>query len=421
MVQNNEDDGLSTKKPYLGDILDMEELRKGRANIIVAPCHSGKTTAAHAIMERHARSPGNVLYLIDTRAGKDSLLLREKAQKCTEAWLHFYDSHWWGDRPDRVNFAVMTYHQFGHALREEPTFLIGIDLIICDEIHNLVKYAGIEASTNEQEDLLNTPDEQVCCKQALESIGRLSSLDLGGPMIVMMTATPSAITRKFTAMGVPYACLDYYGKVYEDETRQRIYYASFEDVLKAINGKTLIYVPTIDLMKEYAELATAISDKVVCLWSIRSSKELTTQQLTVREELLRHERIPEDVDILLINAAYETSLNIRNEDFRTLIIHCSNPDTQIQVRGRLRHDIDTLYLLDKQHEHISAYFPEKYLDTWLSTGQVHAITEEMNLRSEKGRELKWPSLKKLLEKDGYLIYPEKHQQQRGWRIHRFTA
>lgn len=97
----------------------------------------------------------------------------------------------------------MTYHQFGHALREESTFLIGIDLIICDEIHNLVKYTGIESSTNKQEYLVDTDDEKVCCKQALESIGRLSSLDMGGPMIVMMTATPNAITRKFTAMGVP--------------------------------------------------------------------------------------------------------------------------------------------------------------------------------------------------------------------------
>ena len=237
----------------------------------------------------------------------------------------------------------------------------------------------------------------------------------------MLTATPNAITRKFTAMGVPYFCLDYYGKVFEDETQSRIYYSSFANVICEIKGKTLIYVPTIDLMKEYAELAKPFASKVVCLWSLRSDKEMDTQQLTVREALLQHELIPADVDVLLINAAYETSLNIRNEDFRTMIIHCSNPDTQVQVRGRLRHDIDTLYLLDKQHEHISAYFPEEYLDTWLSTDQVHAITEEMNLRSAKGRELKWPSLKKLLEKDGYLIYPEKHRQQRGWRIHRLSA
>lgn len=412
------DTDLSPKKPHLSKVLDVTELKKGRANIIAAPCHSGKTTAAKKIMEHHARSPGNVLYLIDTRAGKDALHLHQKAQKCSPGWVHQYDPHWWGDRPDRVNFAAMTYHQFGHALREESSFLIGIDLIICDEIHNLVKYAAIEASTNEQEDLLDTPDEQVCCKRALESLGRLASLDMGGPMVVMLTATPKAIIRKFEAMKVPYAILDYYGRVYEDETLRRIYYSSFIDVLCEINGKTLIYVPTIDMMKEYAELAKPFANKVVCLWSTRSSKEMNTQQLIVREELLHNELIPDDVDILLINAAYETSINIRNTDFKTMIIHCSNPDTQIQVRGRLRHDIDTLYLLDKQHEHVSHYFPEDYLDTWLPTEQVHAITEEMNLRSAKGRELKWPSLKKLLEKDGYLIYPEKHRQQRGWRIHR---
>ena len=412
---------LVSKKPYLSEVLDYAALQKGRANIIAAPCHSGKTTAAKKIMEHHARSPGNVLYLIDTRAGKDALHLHQQAQKCSPGWVHQYDPHWSGDRPDRLNFAVMTYHQFGHALREESTFLIGIDLIICDEIHNLVKFAGIEASTNEQEEFLNTPDEHVCCKHALESLGRLASVKHGGPMVVMLTATPGAIIRKFTALSVPLAVLDYYGKVHEDNTRQRIYYSSFTDVLCDINGKTLIYVPTIDLMKEYAELAKPFANKVVCLWSLRSDKEMDTQQLTVREALLQHELIPDDVDILLINAAYETSLNIRNEDFRTMIIHCSNPDTQVQVRGRLRHAIDTLYLLDKQHEHISSYFPEEYLDTWLPTDQVHAITEEMNLRSEKGRELKWPSLKKLLEKDGYLIYPEKHRQQRGWRIHRLSA
>lgn len=58
----------------------------------------------------------------------------------------------------------MTYHQFGYALLEEPSFLIGIDLIICDEIHNLVKYTGIEASANEQDDLVDIPEEQTCCK-----------------------------------------------------------------------------------------------------------------------------------------------------------------------------------------------------------------------------------------------------------------
>ena len=421
MVQNNDESDLRPKKPHLSKVLDLESLRKGRANIIVAPCHSGKTTAACKIMERHARHPANVIYLIDTRAGKDALVLRTKAQKCTEAWVHQFDPFRWGDRPERTNFTVMTYHQFGLALLEESSCLIDIDLIICDEIHNLVKYVAIEASTKEQNDLVGDVKEQICCQHALESIGRLAAREMHAPMIVMLTATPAPITRKFDAMHVPYECLDYYGKFYEDETFQRVYYSDFTDVISNINGKTLIYVPTIELMKEYAALAREVSPNVVCLWSIHSSKALDEKQLEARESILHKELIPNDVDILLINAAYETSLNINNDDFRTMIIHCSNPDTQPQVRGRIRHDIDTLFLLDRGYEHISAYFPEQYLDTWLSTQQVHAIAEAMNLRSEKGRELKWPSLKKLLEHDGCLVYPAKHHQQRGWYIHRLSA
>jgi hypothetical protein len=44
------DADLVSTKPYLSEVLDLSTLRKVRANIIVAPCHSGKTTAAHAIM-----------------------------------------------------------------------------------------------------------------------------------------------------------------------------------------------------------------------------------------------------------------------------------------------------------------------------------------------------------------------------------
>ena len=77
------DADLVSKKPHLSKVLDYAALQKGRANMISAPCHSGKTTAAKKIMEHHARSPGNVLYLIDTRAGKDALHLHQKAQICS--------------------------------------------------------------------------------------------------------------------------------------------------------------------------------------------------------------------------------------------------------------------------------------------------------------------------------------------------
>ena len=73
--------------PYLSDLLLKYSLKKGHANIIVAPCHSGKTTAAINMMDAYAASPGRVLYLIDTAAGKQSLLLHQSAQSAPYEWL----------------------------------------------------------------------------------------------------------------------------------------------------------------------------------------------------------------------------------------------------------------------------------------------------------------------------------------------
>ena len=122
--------------------------------------------------------------------------------------------------------------------------------------------------------------------------------------------------------------------------------------------------------------------------------------------------------MLIINAAYETSINIRNEDFRTMVIHTSNADAQVQVRGRLRHDIDKLYLYDKEHVHIAHLFPEEYLNTPLTVSQVREIARRMNLKNEKGRVLAWPSIYKLLEKDGMSASTVRVKNKCVWHINK---
>ena len=41
---NQTEDGL-VGLPFLNEVLDTTAFKRGQANIIVAPCHSGKTTA----------------------------------------------------------------------------------------------------------------------------------------------------------------------------------------------------------------------------------------------------------------------------------------------------------------------------------------------------------------------------------------
>ena len=410
------EDNLHDPLPYLSEVLDTSVFKLGQANIIVAPCHSGKTTAAAKIIQEHASCPESVLYLIDTTAGKEALLTHEDAQKCTRRWIEKIDPRWWTQAPDGDRFVVMTYHQFGYKLIDAPTFPLGLDLIICDEMHNLIKYLGIETANNKKPGAR----EQHCCRTALETLGALAKRKQHTPLVVVMTATVNTVSERLDSMGVPMEHFDYSGRVRSDSTKQRLYYADLSSVIRQINEKAIIYVPTIEMMKR---CAGEVNDgrNVCCLWSVNNPCPMHEKEMTVREALLNTQRIPDDVDLLFFNAAYETSLNIRNEDFNTMVIHNSNPDTQIQVRGRIRHDIEKLYLYDKSHEHMDAYFPQEHLDRFLVSSDVREIAQSMNLKDAKGEKMKWPSIYPLLEKSGFQVSKEVKSGKRGWRIHRLSA
>jgi len=410
------EDNLRDTLPYLSEVLDTSVFKRGQANIIVSPCHSGKTTAAAKIIQDHASCPERVLYLIDTSAGKEALITHEHAKKCTSTWLEEIDPRWWTRDPAGDRFVVMTYHQFGYKLMEAPTFPLGLDLIICDEMHNLIKYLGIENANNKRPGA----SEQRCCRTALETLGALAKRKHATPLVVVMTATVNTVSERLDAMGVPMEHFDYSDRVRSDSTKQRLYYADLSSVISQINEKAIIFIPTIEMMKRYAGEVES-GRNFCCLWSVNNPCPMHEKAMDVRNTLLKTQRIPDDIDLLFFNAAYETSLNIRNEEFNTMVIHNSNPDTQIQVRGRIRHDIEKLYLYDKNHEHMDAYFPQEHLDRFLVSAEVWEIARNMNLKDEKGEKMKWPSIYPLLEKSGFQVNKEVKSGKRGWRIHRLSA
>lgn len=387
------EDGLYGRKPYLSEVLDVSAFCRGRSNIIVAPCHSGKTTAAAKIVEAHAQGPERVLYLIDTAAGKKAMINRKQAKPITREWMRDIDPSWWTGEPEPGKIRVMSYHQFGYELEKSRSFPMGLDLIICDEMHNLIKYMDIEKARNKEREK-DGGAEQNCCRKAFECLCQ----------------------ALHNAGRVPFECFVYSGKVHADLTRERIYYADLPALLKTLKERCVVYVPTLSMMDDCAEAVADGQRRICCLWSLHNPREMSEEQRVALDYLLQHERIPEGIDVLIINAAYETSINIRNEDFRTMVIHTSNADVQVQVRGWLRHDIDKLYLYDKEHVHIAHLFPEEYLNTPLTVSQVREIARCMNLKNEKGRVLAWPSIYKLLEKDGLSTSTVRVRNKCVWRI-----
>ena len=163
-------------------------------------------------------------------------------------------------------------------------------------------------------------------------------------------------------------------------------------------------------MTDSAKILEQCGKTVCCLWGIQNEKKkMTDWQLSVRDTILKTGQIPDGIDTLIINAAYETSINIYDMRFNTMIVHTKNPDVQTQVRGRLRHDIESLYLYDKDHLNIADYFPEECLDKYLFTEDAKRIAAQMNLRNKNGRELKWPSILKALANDGMFVLKDKKQ------------
>ena len=84
MAQTNQAD---PELPYLSDLLQPEQFKHGRFNLVVAPCHSGKSTAARTLITDFGFPRESVLYLIDTTAGKEAILAHEKAQTLPYEWI----------------------------------------------------------------------------------------------------------------------------------------------------------------------------------------------------------------------------------------------------------------------------------------------------------------------------------------------
>ena len=125
---------------YLSELVNVASLEKGKLNIIKAPTGSGKTYFAL----QHIPSLANdavhdVVYLIDTINGKEQILQNYNAISEYRNWHKEVEAGGiWFD-PNR-NVVVITYAKFGVLLERHPRFYEHFSYIICDEIHNLLKF-----------------------------------------------------------------------------------------------------------------------------------------------------------------------------------------------------------------------------------------------------------------------------------------
>ena len=106
-------------------------------------------------------------------------------------------------------------------------------------------------------------------------------------------------------------------------------------------------------------------------WDDDNNKNIMTyEQMRVRNHLLETGELLEPYNVLIINRATETGVNIYDKDMKIMICNCENEIQQTQARGRIRHDIDLLVLKTKDLQQLDFSIDDEVIGLWLTKDNV---------------------------------------------------
>ena len=371
---------------YLSELVDCSALQKGQLNVIKAPTGSGKTYfALNYIPSLTNDALHNVVYLIDTINGKEQIVRNYNATSEYYGWSKEVESGgMWFEPDNRV--VVITYAKFGVLFERNIEFYKNFSYIICDEIHSLLRFQNYSKK----------PNYHSIARQVLEQAVKQKS-----GIVIALTATPDTIKNQFNAPSAEIAINQ--EELIQYDIKQVEGYTNPITVLSKVDMETvgLCYFSRIHQMIEFEQEAKQMGFSPVSIWSINNKDyPMNDEQLEARRSILESWTIPPQYDLLIINSSSETSLKIKSKvDY--VIVHSSNPDTQVQVRGRINSDLMTLYLPVEGVSEIVV--PSEYLGKRLFQGDKQALAEALNLRNTNNRPYGWPTVKNLLIESDYSV------------------
>lgn len=373
---------------FLSDVLDTSYFEKGYFNVIYAPCGSGKTTAAIEKIAPLASAPRKVIYLIDTRIGKDRLSREEKlTTPC-----HFYsgsiannDGFFEGDK----RIAVTTYAQFGYWCACYNNFAERFEYIICDEPHNLVLFSEMGNKNNQNVDVHKVARTAIC-----------DAVNNGNVMVVGISATPKPLGKldcKLKDIQIDRSDLHHYTE------NVIIPYASINSVLTQIpTGKRGgLYVRHINKIIKYGQVFRERGFNPLMLWSTENKDYImNAAQLAARQYIIENEAVPDEYDVFLFNATAETSINIRSHmDF--FIAHDTGETHITQSRGRYRGNLDTLYIYDRESGG-GVVVPQEFIERDLFMDDLKLLRITLDIKKDKkGHVTSIDDMLELIDRCGY--------------------
>ena len=376
ILKINEIEPVGTK--YLSEVIDIKELLEQQTSLIISPCGSGKTQMVFKDLVLNFNKD-RVLYLCDTSNLVNAITNSNKKYNCTIN-----------------NENIMTYAKASYMAQgdNENKWLSKFDLIICDEVHSLVNY-----------------DNKYINR--LQKILEYVTMQHENTKIVMLTATPFYfdvycnkynLHKKINRLDFRNneELFKYYNKrigYIKNYTQSNFILYEYREYF-ANGGKCLIFTNQIENMKQFESLCLHLGLKPILIWSqSNKDKPMNEEQLKVLNHLISTGCILEPYNVLIINQATESGIDITDKKLGLCICNTLNETSQIQARGRIRNNIDFLCNRE-ENEDVYVYIPHEYLNTPLTIDLKNELIEKLEIR-ENNKLIKFPKLKELAEKCGY--------------------
>lgn len=371
---------------YLNDAMDYygKKFEKGKLNLLNAPAGSGKTTFIFNGLINNTSKYANktpqlnymlnkIIYVCDTTMLKDSVLkenshitkiLGEGTIKDMTSPTSLKNIM----NGDNGRIIVITYQTLGWLLKQpicRDIILDNCQCLILDEIHNLYKYAKRFNTTITEEGKTFTDGNYIEVIDSLQVI-------IKKVLTIGISATIDSVKLFYKIFGdvnIPKNTIFTYQEIKSireynfnpEYTNCIMNKIKLYNCLNVFNKhKTLIYTNTISKSKKLKEWFTKRGIKAEWLCSINNKVEIETvdnetgeiilekvplmseEQIELRKYLLDNQKLPSDIQVLIINGSYETGWNLKDDDIEIVIVDNSDEETQIQVRNRVRHDIKCL-------------------------------------------------------------------------------
>ena len=355
-------------------------------------------------MPKHLSSNDYMLYIVDTNMNREQVVATfNNACGYQKSWREFLNTQpkntirgGWGDKAPKI--TVMNYAQVAAIIYHNHQFdWSKFQYIVCDELHNLIYYSKIKPKGGTSTSILDLTIAKI--KDTLQNHPQVK--------IIGLTATPTKVFESFSNV---YQVLTEQEKqdLYSYEIRNKWYYRDYVKVLRAIpiGKKGIIYFDRITTLKEVENILIERGHKTASFWSLNNKEHnMTDYQVDVRQHIIDNQRIPSDVDILLINAACQTGVNIKNKDITFMIIHADiGSDTLIQARGRLRNDLNNLYYYDKNCSDFPSPVPIEYLNRKITVAEMRELCAFIRYMKPKSNDFyKTEKVVEYLNQNGYRV------------------